>query len=239
VGTGDSTRPTNIASYSSVQIAAANDAFARRIAADLREGSLAAPLEPIERPFLVGVGGSMGAYLTVRQQALHRSYDAIAPMGWGLALEKVWSRLGIEAPTALTEEDLLADSSLRELVSTAADAPALRDMLIGEGVAVEVANVAATSWSTSAPGPAAIGAVAPEFARLSTAAIDVPTFLAYGEYDFASTAPRTEPAAYERVPEVTLIVLPDAGHSHNTAQKRELLWRRLTDWARAVDDAYG
>jgi pimeloyl-ACP methyl ester carboxylesterase len=236
VGVGQSTRPGDIDAYSSVRVAAANDAFVRGVTARLAEGSLTPDLAPIGSPFLVGVGHSMGGYLTVRQQAIHRSYDAIAPLGWGLRLERVWETMGLDPVTATSEEELLANSSLRELVSVVGDASALREGLLAEGVPVPVAD-AAGGWRTEAPGPAAIGAIAPEFARQSTGLIEVPTFLAYGEHDFASAAPRDEPAFYSNAPDVTLMLLPGAGHAHNAAQTRKLLWHRLIDWATSVSDA--
>ena len=72
------------------------------------------------------------------------------------------------------------------------------------------------------------GSIAPEMA-----AVDVPVFLGIGERDITGPA-HAIPAAFPSAPEVLLYVLPGAGHNHNVAPNRELLWDRLATWIRTL-----
>ena len=65
------------------------------------------------------------------------------------------------------------------------------------------------------------------------AAVDVPVFLGLGEHDIAGD-PQRIPACFTGSPDVTLYVLPGAGHNHNVAPDREVLWDRFASWAGQV-----
>ena len=72
------------------------------------------------------------------------------------------------------------------------------------------------------------GSVAAEMA-----AVDVPVFLGVGEHDIAGD-PHGIPAFFIGSNDVSLFVLPAAGHNHNVAPAREVLWDRLATWARQL-----
>jgi hypothetical protein len=61
------------------------------------------------------------------------------------------------------------------------------------------------------------------------AAIDVPVFLGLGEHDLVR-APHTVPAQLHASSDVTVFVLPGAGHDHNVLDNRADLWDRLAAW---------
>ncbi|HEX7094392.1 MAG TPA: hypothetical protein VF183_00815, partial [Acidimicrobiales bacterium] len=63
--------------------------------------------------------------------------------------------------------------------------------------------------------------------------VDVPLFVGVGEHDITGP-PHAIPAVFPGSSDVTLFVLRDAGHNHNVAPSRELLWDRLAQWARSV-----
>jgi hypothetical protein len=65
------------------------------------------------------------------------------------------------------------------------------------------------------------------------AAIDVPVFLGLGSRDLTD-ATHEIPGQFPASRDVTLFVLPGAGHNHNVAANRERLWDRLALWVRAV-----
>lgn len=73
------------------------------------------------------------------------------------------------------------------------------------------------------------GSIAPEMA-----AVDVPVFLGLGGRDIAGV-PHDIPAQFPGSRDITLFVLPDAGHNHNIAPNREALWTRLADWVRGIE----
>ena len=70
----------------------------------------------------------------------------------------------------------------------------------------------------------------PGSASRAAAAVDVPVFLGVGEHDIA-TGHHLIPAQFPASPDVTLYVLPGAGHNHNVEPGREELWDRVTRWA--------
>ena len=72
------------------------------------------------------------------------------------------------------------------------------------------------------------GSIKPELDQ-----IDVPTLVALGENDIAGwlgELPRQLPACRD----LTLFTLSGAGHNHNVANSRNVLWNRLLRWMRSV-----
>jgi pimeloyl-ACP methyl ester carboxylesterase len=65
------------------------------------------------------------------------------------------------------------------------------------------------------------------------ARIGVPVYICLGERD-VSPDPHAEPGYYRSSPDVTLHILPRAGHCHNFASARHTMWDRLDVWARSV-----
>jgi pimeloyl-ACP methyl ester carboxylesterase len=72
------------------------------------------------------------------------------------------------------------------------------------------------------------GAVARE-----AAALHVPVLVACGARDVVPD-PWLEPSAYRGSRDVSVFVVPDMAHMHNFAATREMLWRRIADFARGV-----
>ncbi len=74
-------------------------------------------------------------------------------------------------------------------------------------------------------------AVGPGFAKIEQSAghIDVPLFLAAGEWDSLPSF-REEAAHFGHVTDYRVLVLPRASHCHNFAPTRRLLWAALSTW---------
>jgi pimeloyl-ACP methyl ester carboxylesterase len=70
----------------------------------------------------------------------------------------------------------------------------------------------------------------PGSARDASARIDVPVFIGVGERDIA-VGHHAIPAEFPASRDVTLSVLPGAGHNHNVEPGRERLWSRIARWA--------
>jgi pimeloyl-ACP methyl ester carboxylesterase len=70
----------------------------------------------------------------------------------------------------------------------------------------------------------------PGTARRAAAAVDVPVFLGVGEHDIA-TSHHLIPNEFPASDDITLYVLPGAGHNQNVEPRREELWKRVTSWA--------
>jgi pimeloyl-ACP methyl ester carboxylesterase len=63
--------------------------------------------------------------------------------------------------------------------------------------------------------------------------IDAPVFLGVGEFDITGR-PHAIPEELPTSRDITVFVLPDAGHNHNVADTRELLWGRTARWIEAL-----
>ena len=72
------------------------------------------------------------------------------------------------------------------------------------------------------------GAVATEAAM-----VDVPVLSACGEVDLVDD-PWAEPTAFRRSRDVALLVVPGMHHMHNFARTREVLWRRIVQFADGI-----
>jgi pimeloyl-ACP methyl ester carboxylesterase len=200
----------------------------RRGAVDGIEAQLAGPV--------VGVGHSTGASILIHLQAQHRSYDAISLLGWA----------GGGLPEVLTEaERRLADTPFTdaELVAVARERwadplPQLRSRSAQTLVATELSpDVRHALAATRAPLLAVAGtsAMIPGSAAPAARQIEVPVFLGIGEHDIARDA-HAIPACFPAAKDITLFVLPGAGHNHNAEPARELMWARMLAWVAAVGE---
>lgn len=226
VGTGESTFPPGPAPLLG-QAIAANDAAFRLLCDELAETGIGGgPIPDLRR---VGVGHSMGAVLTVRQQAAHETYDALALLGFGLAglpaaiPPEILDATGDGPP----DDALLAELTLRMFGSPY---PAVRiapDQTRHPGDAARQTLAEAETRLLGAGGLLSLlpGNVAQDAARLR-----VPVLLLNGAND---TLIGTEPGRFGTAG-FDARVLPNAGHNHNIAPTRELFWAELLCWARSL-----
>lgn len=201
-----------------------------RMAAGRLEGVPAMSSEAV-----LGVGHSAGGLLVACQQARHRTYDAVALLGFsGSGLPSVLNEW--EAEYAHRAEDLVV--VLPELVRARFGDPlppwsnARSGMATGDaqGDEVEAASSRAGSKLLAMVGMTALipGSIAPELDQ-----DDVPTLVALGEHDIAGSIgelPQQLPACRD----LTLFTLPGAGHNHNVADSRIVLWNRMLRWTASV-----
>ena len=92
---------------------------------------------------------------------------------------------------------------------------------------VDVVLAAASSRLLALVGMTAIvpGSVQPELDELR-----VPVFAALGEHDLVGTLD-VLPSQLPACGDLTLFLLEGAGHNHNVAVNRQLLWDRVARWA--------
>ena len=83
LGTGDSPPPDDPYTLIPRVVAAVHAHVVADAVARLRSGDLVPGLGPVAVGRVVGCGHSMGAMITVQQQARHRSYDGVALLGFG------------------------------------------------------------------------------------------------------------------------------------------------------------
>ncbi len=230
LGTGESTRHARAVDLTPEVVAAANAATFTELADRARGGSLVPGLGPLTLGPTVGVGHSMGAMLAVFQQSLHRSFDAIALLGYGtvgpiMSFEDGTPLPSLESIMAAGREGLLDD--LPPL-----DRTSIRHHFYWDDVPPEV--IAADDLTiTSVPGVTGMLSIVPFIASDHARRVQCPVFIGLGERD-STPDHHDEPRAYASSSDVTLFILGRSAHCHNTAGTRHELWDRLARWIAAL-----
>jgi pimeloyl-ACP methyl ester carboxylesterase len=203
-------------------VTAANHITAATIVERLRNGTLIGGVAPVEVEKVIGMGQSMGGCFLIVQQAVHRTFDAIAILGYASVRSGFPTPNGAMSPSPVMNLDALRfafhapdeDSRLVE-----ADFPS-----------VMPAAGHQQPWRASAMPAIAVEGAVPGAVSTEAAAIDVPVLLAYGETDLVAN-PWIEPSGFSKSRDVSLFVVPRMAHMHNFAQTRMLLWQRIDHFA--------
>jgi len=213
-------------------LAAAVDGLRAELGSD---GLAAAGLSGVVPRAMVGLGHSAGALLVAFQQAHHDSYDVVALFGFsasGLpgvldedelryAGRPEWFSEDVKNLTRARFGNPLPEWSSTSTGEIEPDALATQ---------VDTALAAASSRLLALVGMTAIvpGSVQPELDELR-----IPIFAALGEHDLGGTLD-VLPGGFPACGDLTLFLLEGAGHNHNVAVNRRLLWDRVARWATSV-----
>lgn len=235
LGVGESSRPADGYALTADLVARANANVTAAILDKLRAGTAIQGLKAIPNLKSLGIGHSMGAMLTIVQQAAARQHAGIAVLGFstrGLpeyCPPEVKAMGHAEARAAAPE---YARKMFREpypSIGRTEDGAALYAGKKAEAAGVEAIKPVRERLL---PVPAFMsmlpGNVAPE-----AAAIDVPVFVGLGELDMAGP-PLEAPKAFTGSPAVSFELLPGAGHSHFLFPSRRQLFARLGEWGKQV-----
>jgi len=242
LGVGKSTRPHDGFALSPDILAEANAVAVARILDDLRQGRLFDGWPALADIAAIGAAHSVGGLLTILQQAQSQSFDALALFGFscnGLpqALKPEEQALAGQSQAARADLARLARARFAEPYPEVAGTQQGRELFGKARVERKAVEALAPARDRLLALPATLalipGSCAPE-----CAAIDVPVFLALGDLDFCGP-PHDIPASFPNSPDVTLLVLPETGHTHFIFPSRATLFRRLHDWARSAVVAAG
>ena len=183
----------------------------------------------------LGLGHSAGALLVAYQQARRHSYDALALLGFSASgLPEVLNdrELGyVGRPTELAEAvATLSEARFGEPLPQWSNSSAGEFQPDSLSAAVDVALAGASSRLLALVGMTAIvpGSVQPHLDQLQD-----PIFVALGEHDLAGKLD-VLPAQLPACGDLTLFLLQGAGHNHNIAVNRQILWKRLMRWADSI-----
>ena len=232
-GVGGSDRPYDGYALTSETVAAVDGHASSRLLAGLRAGSLVGDLPALPDLCPVGLGHSMGAYVTVVQQARHRTYERLVLLGFA----------GCGLPSFLTEEELRYagdPDGLRLAVADLVKARFRHPMPGGSTTTSTLLirgeqppEVLAALGAASAPLLALVGftTMVPGAGADVLARVDVPVFLGVGGLDITGD-PRAIPAELPACEDITLYVLAGSGHNHNVDADRARLWDRIAGWVR-------
>jgi pimeloyl-ACP methyl ester carboxylesterase len=211
-----------------------------QILARLREGSLMPALPPLPSIMRIGIGQSMGGCISILTQAAHRTFDAIAPLGFSALHTMLPQRTEAarEQAAAVFVSDAVLNAETIARTSTQVtdflypfhweDVPADivgADMAGGYPLRKQVPPFGSATIPTCAVLMMAPGAV-----KAEAAAVEVPVFVGVGERDVCPD-PHAEPTAYRASRDVSLFIVPCMAHMHNFAGTRHKLWERLLQWA--------
>jgi pimeloyl-ACP methyl ester carboxylesterase len=236
LGIGASSRPSDGFALTPEVMVTANSRVVTFIQQALQQGTLSDDLPALPALRSIGVGHSMGAMLTIMLQAERRSYSAIAVLGFstrglpeyltpadaGLVDNPVAARAQlaefVRARSADPYPDLNTRGQAREIYGGHADRQALDALrLARDKVLAMMGFFAMLPGSTSD----------------ICAQVEVPVFLGVGDQDMTGPA-HVLPASFSGSSDVTLLVLPDTGHTHFIFPSCDQLYKRLADWAFSI-----
>lgn len=235
LGVGGSSRPADGYALTSELLASANARATDHALAKLRTGRAINGLAPIPEVASVGVGHSMGAMLTILQQAEFHQHNAIAVLGFstrGLPEYLPAEAKELDPAAARREAARMARDMFKEpypSIARSADGSQLYAGLHAEPAGIQAIKLArekllpVPAFQSMLPGN-----VAPEAAR-----IDVPVFVGLGELDMAGP-PLEAPKAFTASPAVTFHLMPKTGHSHFLFAARAGLFDALAAWAKSA-----
>jgi pimeloyl-ACP methyl ester carboxylesterase len=237
LGIGDSFRPSDGFVLTPDRIMRANANVAAHVLDGLRAGSLMTELEALPRLIAVGVGHSMGAMLTVMQQAFHPLYDALLLLGFGNRglishLPKPAHHLIDNHEAVKAEIEDVARKIYESPCPRMKPSPEASKIFYGEkadraGVsalkAARDALLVVAGLQSMIP-----GSFAPSFEKITA-----PIFLGLGDSDIAGP-PHDTPAIFQNSRDITLLVLEETGHCQFIFPSRGHLFGRIGDWAAAI-----
>jgi len=236
LGGGDSTRPDDGDFIGlEVQADAAHGVF-EAVRDAVRRGTLFADLPPRTDATFVGIGQSLGGFITMIQQGKYHDYPAVGIFGASpLLIANTRDQPDWDSMTAAERRGWIASENARQ--SGITELPmyhgAPRDQYRGIFHVTDVPDdlfaYDESECHTLIPRNAGIDGMTPGFSQPFAARITEPLFLAFGEVD-VSADPRAEPLGYPNSRDITTVVIPAMAHMHNFAETRVELWDRFLTW---------
>jgi pimeloyl-ACP methyl ester carboxylesterase len=207
-----------------------------RVQEQLAAGELVAELPALTGATYVGIGQSLGGFITIIQQGKYADYPAIGIFGAspllieGIRDQPDWDSMSPSERREWIIEANAATSGVEELpMYSGAPRENFRGIFHVPDVPDDLFRYDAEECSTLIPRYSGVDGMTPGLAQPWADRIDVPVFLAFGEID-VSGDPRREPSAYPSSPDITTVVVPHMAHMHNFADTRVQLWERFLTW---------
>jgi pimeloyl-ACP methyl ester carboxylesterase len=243
LGVGDST-PEVCNELRIEDIATANDAAVGKISQLLRHGDVLPGYPPVDVGLRIGMGQSMGGGVAIIMAGRHRTFDALAVLGYS-AIHTVLPQRRVEDEQYVEKFDYSRDDAPETFSLRAASEavpeflfPFFYDDVPTDIVATDTAggypirDVAPVFGSKTLP-LCVIAMLSPGYVEREAADLTVPVFVGLGERDTAPD-PRAEPSAYVSSPDITVFICERMAHMHNFASTRGVLWDRITRWCASL-----
>lgn len=180
----------------------------------------------------IGIGHSMGALLSLLQQAQHRSHAGLVLLGFGFdglphylpeqARELLDDRAALEAASAELARGLFRVSY--PLMNQGGSGG-----IYGGKTADSGAGEAISAVSTHLLPVPGFMSMYPQHWNADAALIDVPVLLALGDNDLVK-APDNAAEIFSASPDVQVMTLPETGHSQFVFSSRHALFAAINAW---------
>ncbi|MFV0644838.1 MAG: alpha/beta hydrolase [Sphingomonadaceae bacterium] len=224
------------------QAADSNDAFVRMVVEQLKSGVIAPDLPALDAPFIVGIGQSMGAGVTVIMQSRKQTFDAIAVLGKS-ALHTTLPQPSFELFDVQRSIFYFTRTTPLSELSVKLTSEKIPDFLYPFHWPEEPEDIVAADMEGGYPlrqqaplfgsvtTPAyAVAMMSPAFLTPDAARVTVPVLVAGGERDVMPDV-RREPTAFINSDDISVFIVRRMAHMHNFAPSRRQLWQRVADWA--------
>lgn len=226
-------------------IAGGAHAFVTAVVERLQAGSIGCGFAAIDKPFVVGIGQSMGAGITMIMQGRHRTFDAIAPLGIS-AIHTMLPQRTHEATRAARDVFRFSRQTPLDQLVVKSSAAGIADFVYpfhwdDEPEDIRNADMeggypirrTVPAFGSGTVPRCAVAMNSPGYFTPEVSLVDVPVLMAFGERD-VSPDMRREPTAFINCNDISVFIVPRMAHMHNFADTRELLWQRVADWAEMV-----
>jgi alpha-beta hydrolase superfamily lysophospholipase len=233
-GVGDSDVPDDPWELTPGRVADADALAVVEVQKQLREGRLPG-LPAISPALVIGTGHSAGSLVVIHQQARHAVFGAVCLLGWaghGLPQHLDEHERELAANPALSPELLVAAARRRHGEALAQLPRGSSSWLVANEMPEQV-HAALVDGRAPLLTVVGLASMIPGASAGEAAQVKVPVFVGVGEQDIA-TDPRRVPAEFPASPDITLYVLPQAGHNHNVEPNRHELWDRVVGWMSSI-----
>ena len=210
-----------------------------RVVAEVDHGAMselvAHAMDLFEPTRFIGLGHSMGALIVAHAQWHHRSFDAVAFLGFGGAgLPEYLNRAELSYANNYERLEPVLAELVRERFGTAlVPGSSTSSDMLNPGTLSAARQLLATA---SAPLLALCGlaSMVPGSSNPALASIEVPVFIGLGENDIAGDIKEVV-ALLTAASSVETFVLAGAGHNHSISKNRTDLWDALGKWIIELD----
>jgi alpha-beta hydrolase superfamily lysophospholipase len=236
LGGGDSSRPADGDFIGLETQADAAHGVLSWLRDSVRDGALVPELPPLADATFVGIGQSLGGFVTMIQQGKYDDYPAVGIFGASPLLiantreQPNWDSMSTTERRTWIMSENARQSGLPELpMYHGAPRDQYRGIFHVPDVPDDLFDYDEAECHTLIPRMAGIDGMTPGFARPFAARITSPVFLAFGEID-VSADPLAEATGYPASRDITTVVIPEMAHMHNFAATRQTLWDRFLTW---------
>jgi pimeloyl-ACP methyl ester carboxylesterase len=224
LGTGESSKPADGNRVTLDVAASAVAEVVRQLRVSAAQGTLPGlPGLAAGSVAVVGIGHSLGGCIVTLVQGTHEACDAVGILGFSCQ----YIRTAVDPATG----ERLRPRTPAGRGYNRSDPRENRERFYTSSVPLAVIEAEEAARVAMPDGVAEV--LIPGRSAADAARIAAPVLLGFGEFD-VSPDPYAEPGFYRSSSDVTLLILPDAAHCHDSSAGRIGFWNRIGDWMETV-----